>query len=1332
MMKHIWQCLSTLLLIPAAMATNLLDNPGVTPWKIWGSAPPAQAVRAQILSQPNAGPNGEKVIKINDFCNDHNPYLIKFIRMAPVQKGQKYLLKFRACAQKNQVFQVSMMGEIAKTADRPGKYLGGPSQTFTGTGKWQEYSHVFKKIPAGTDKLGVAFSPFPFTPDETAKGELMIIDVSLELDTTPEPVDPQTLFGKLKITSRDLCIDTDLVKNSKPAATIVGDKKLAQILVDAIKEKTGVTLPVAAADPGKGNVITIGNRDRNDFVSSLYNYHYTLLDAKYPGKNGKEVRSLHNPFGDKRNIILCGGSTAAGDRAAVEKLAAKIKALPNGKNLTLGYLADVKLDPSYKVPEDAGDAKLWEESRSYKNRGYFGWNSLSKNLALFYVTGNKKYASEFLRLAFPKDKATEQELFKRDGEAYKDDFSDPIKSVYHYCGIMMILYWDLVEESPVWTEADRKKVNEAFYRQMLYTLTKDDYTNPYRYADTKVKRGIDRHTDWEGAGLYAVARYFNKYFPCPEAPEAVRLVRNFLDTHFEDLCYGTTSRFWAHSNMEPDFFYAILSGDRKYINNFYIKEYARDLLITGNWENRADLKSTRDSNWDASPLCSLLQIAYLTQDDAFVKIMETLPIDKECFRLGQSFYPAKPYGRNTAEEANGRWEAYRGAPWKLTPAPTFPVEYAKNVMSYHDTTDETGDFWFYDTSYALGLREVARSLAIYRLRIDGIPILSGHSNTMRFYADGASVAPQPYYAKILNYGVSGPFVYAEALVPKCDDFDWKRTAILRKRQYMILIDEITPVRDLKTGEFYNDFNRIGGTENSWKALPETNEHQLSLKRDARSRKYIFSSSRDTKQFTIPLAWTTVPMTLRMFDMKTDWKKGDTVKFVTIIRPGDALSTPSTAQNGDTVALALPEPAMFRWTADGMELLTADGQLSSCPGTWKYTAGVPVPAKQVRAMLVNRKITPPAAEDVTAPAPVKQVRLEQKVQNSKAITINGTPFTIVTGGKTFRLLDKNLQTVLQKTFPADIGAFDYQASKKRFIVGCKDEKVIAFDMNGKEIWHFTSEMHPQLLKFGPYWHKSAIPGIWSLLVASWPDGREQIFIGSCGTLEVLDADGNFVTRQYIQYGPVSSLVMQKEPARLWCLRRTGGAPISVALLPDMKIKNMQLLWDAQNTYMGSFGFNSVGKRFLIPRGDKLYGDFSGTQNRVMYWNQQGKVLAHANLGTANTAGYGEYGATNYPGDLFQYFDVLPDGTVTALTSRERAYFWTPDLKLINMLILPGIPRCGATDGKAVYAGLYNGLIVKALPDGSQATVGKLPGPVQVLHFRNGEIFAADTAGNVAIW
>ena len=146
---------------------------------------------------------------------------------------------------------------------------------------------------------------------------------------------------------------------------------------------------------------------------------------------------------------------------AVTKLAAKLAALPAGKTLQLGHVADITLSPDWKVPEDVKDMSIYERSRGYGDVGYFGWNSLAKNLAAYYMTGEKRFAKEFLRLAFPKDQAMQDELFKRDGEAYRDR-SDPIVRIYHYCGSYMILFWELVEEDPVWTPEERLMVTRAF------------------------------------------------------------------------------------------------------------------------------------------------------------------------------------------------------------------------------------------------------------------------------------------------------------------------------------------------------------------------------------------------------------------------------------------------------------------------------------------------------------------------------------------------------------------------------------------------------------------------------------------------------------------------------------------------------------------------------------------------------------------------------------------------------------------------------------------------------------------------------------------------------
>ena len=52
-----------------------------------------------------------------------------------------------------------------------------------------------------------------------------------------------------------------------------------------------------------------------------------------------------------------------------------------------------------------------------------------------------------------------------DGERIENKH-DPLAGFYHYNAHMAILFWDLIEESPVFTDEERLKVTNAFARQL--------------------------------------------------------------------------------------------------------------------------------------------------------------------------------------------------------------------------------------------------------------------------------------------------------------------------------------------------------------------------------------------------------------------------------------------------------------------------------------------------------------------------------------------------------------------------------------------------------------------------------------------------------------------------------------------------------------------------------------------------------------------------------------------------------------------------------------------------------------------------------------------------
>ncbi len=1188
-------------------------------------------------------------------------------------------------------------------------------------------------------------------------------EVQVKVQARPTVESAIARFGKLKIGKRDLHIDTFLIRNKVPEAWIVIPdtavyRALAAEINRELKSKYGAELPVASEKTLRNarsldrNYIVIGNRDRNETTANLYNLHYTLLDARYPGKGGSELRSLHDPFGDGHNIIIAGGSDEAGDRAAVEKLLRVIRNAPQGKNLKLGFLSDVTLAPGYKIARDVKDISLWEESSGYGNQGYFGWNSLSKNLAMLYITNDKYYADEFLRLAFPKDRTTVDELVKRDGESYMDDPWKPLSSVYHYRGVMVPLYWDLVEENPVWSDTDRKRVVEGLYLRLVDSLTKNDYTNIYRNYNKPGYYNLDRHMTWELVGGYAIARYLNKHYPSCDSKETLRLVHNALDGAFEKVMYGTVTRFWLQTQIEPFFFYAVLEGGLQNIGHPVLRKYAEGWLVLPDCSGKRDGRMIYDRMMTFTSLFMMYQYGYLVQDDAFTDLANQIPIPPKNFYLGQSFYPVKSYGRNFFRDTAGKWSLMRPDPLAVKPQPSFfPPEEVVSAMSYRETNNDTGNFLLLDTSYGLGLREIPRSFSIFNLRIDGVPLLRGHGNTIRFYADGCGKGSPCYYAHITSYGVQGPFVYTDAEMKGVDGFDWRRTVIMRKDGYLLLLDEVVPVSDLKYGEVFNDF--LGTWNRTAWAQASTGEFILKTTGRNPQKEYVLGTSVPAEQIVENTPWDSYHAgteTVRFLQEYKELKKGQKIRFLTILRPGAPAATPSTAQDGDFAALLLPGPASLEFQDDGFTFLSGDGTLCRKGGNWTFNSSIPsVDQERIEKLLASRK-NPQKANDAgtSAPAPLWQKQLGGSVQQIVPFHSGSQEYIAAVRGNTLFLLNGEGKLLKKQVFGDEIGAVVWQASEKRLLVGCKDEKVTAVDLTGKKIWDFTSEMAPEVLKVGPYWHKSALPGIRSIRIAELVPGKEQIFIGSAGTLEVLDQNGKFEKRLYIQYGPVDNMAVlpaeDGNAASLLLIRSTGGWPLVHSVSPDLKVKNIGMTLDASSTDMGTFGFSSVGKTILFPvrftEGGplRLVGDFSGAHNRVMVWDRNGKALTDANLGIdkagSAVAPYGSVCAEQRHIKFIGVDDFDGDGAkeIAAVTRRKRIFFWNPEMKLKQMVVLPGIPLTGAVSRGKVFIGFEDGRIYSADGNGILSLNGCLNGAVKVLVITGDRILAGSAKGEFAVF
>lgn len=602
----------------------------------------------------------------------------------------------------------------------------------------------------------------------------------------PAPVPPQ--YARLK----DPHLTTHIVRDGKPAISIVaptGDiyKAQAARLQEAIEKLTGCNVPIISDDtpeaavPIKGSLIVLGNRSTNATISELYNRYFLLTDLRYPGAGGHEVRTIHNPFGDGHNVILVGGSDAKGVDAATDALIAMLRHsnAPRSTSLSVGWLMEIKLGTGITVPLNVRDLETWEASKGYGSVGYFGWNSISKRMAAYYMSGEPFHAREAVRLAFP-DKQALKEITEIDGEMIENK-DDPLAGAYHYASHMMILFWDLIEESPVFSDEERLKVANAFARQLNHR--RDE--GVYRLAQPPSAVG-SRHGQWSAISLYCLGRYFQRDYGEPVWAQCVRGAQfHFAPLHKYAWVNGESDNlFWYCTGIAPAFTYMALSGDREPMRNGVAATLLRgqELLLSG-----------RVPDWalNSAALDYLHKVAYLTQDGRWLTYRDRTGINTNVFRLGQSFWPDDKLKPAQPGDLVGKWTInHLPKPHWLARGNGFSLEDSFQNASFRSATDAGGDFILID-GFNGASRNPYHTFALLELRLAGRTIFQGHLNQVLTKADGM-VEPQVAMDGALRLAdVIGQTAVCVGEVPKAAFCNWRRTLAQRTGRYALVVDDLT-------------------------------------------------------------------------------------------------------------------------------------------------------------------------------------------------------------------------------------------------------------------------------------------------------------------------------------------------------------------------------------------------------------------------------------------------------------------------------------------------------------------------------------------------------------
>ena len=315
---------------------------------------------------------------------------------------------------------------------------------------------------------------------------------------------------------KPLILETLLVDQGSSNGVIVTPdfpqfQNLAKKVQTAIQSATGAKLKIVADEKianRRGeliesgpvqNTIVLGNLGTSGLIANLYFHGYCSVDANYPGKNGYVVQTVLDPWGKGVNVIILGGSNFIGIEKATERFCADV---PKGATLTIPRFLKSELSGNYKTsnPSDEEIARILAKSAiEFKNGKQAGlFNPIVGAGNAYGLTGNEGQAKLFRELLL-----LEYDL-KTNSPA---SFDSPWGGAADFLFAPLIRAWDKVEESPSFTDEDRRKMLKIILEYIHY------YEN-YAYIPA-FKTSILRtnHHTFPGQGFTAAGQYFMKYYP---------------------------------------------------------------------------------------------------------------------------------------------------------------------------------------------------------------------------------------------------------------------------------------------------------------------------------------------------------------------------------------------------------------------------------------------------------------------------------------------------------------------------------------------------------------------------------------------------------------------------------------------------------------------------------------------------------------------------------------------------------------------------------------------------------------------------------------------------
>ncbi len=411
---------------------------------------------------------------------------------------------------------------------------------------------------------------------------------------------------------KDMCLETALVVNGEPQGKIVigGDgahERLAGWIVERVEAATGVRLEVvragetAAGTLLEGHVVALGNMADNAFVRWLYYQWWAVEDRCYPGRGGYALRTLHNPLGNGKNVVLLGAS----DEAGLERVVSRFVALvPDRKTLSFGWLMEIRpgsefdafgCPPEGWLQERREDfiARATEPHASESGAGYQLISEAGAYGLMYHRTGHEAYAAAVREIA---------EAHLRMGEY-------GVMAHFHVWWLAVV--WDLIEESPVFSDEDRLKITE--YLLWIMDSEEGAYTGFFRQG-VGHRMIRQNHQTLVALAAWFGGRYFSTHYGFEEGKEWMAASADVFKGQAVSFKPIEDANAYQWMTLDHMLTYTLASGDTTYIDNGNCKRSLDQAVFYCN--NRGELPAFGDTGvpTDGYPTHFLVKAGHVLQD----------------------------------------------------------------------------------------------------------------------------------------------------------------------------------------------------------------------------------------------------------------------------------------------------------------------------------------------------------------------------------------------------------------------------------------------------------------------------------------------------------------------------------------------------------------------------------------------------------------------------------------------------------------------------------------------------------------------------------------------